>query len=188
MQERSKILTLSNSRGEELVFTLRKCDRNDIEDILNTQETVLNLLDSQHVFVRTSAEDILESLDVDVLIGAYCGEKPAGFSLMVANRVTWRNLGSYLDYDDDMLRLSATYDTTFVLPEYRGYGLQAQFAELKDEAARSMGAVEALATVAPENTVSLMNSLEHGFELVATMPVYGGLTRCMLRKKLTENK
>jgi hypothetical protein len=42
------------------------------------------------------------------------------FSLMITNRPTERNLGHALGRTGVRLKESVTYDSTFVLPEYRG--------------------------------------------------------------------
>ena len=105
------------------------------------------------------------------------------FTLMVAARPGYRNYGEYLDYTPEQLAKTVSMDTSFVLPEYRGFGLQQFFFELREQAATELlGATEALTTIAPDNEYSLNNAYKTGYEEIRRMTIYGGLERCILRK------
>jgi len=170
--------------GEERPFTFRCCTEADLPDILALQEEVIAALPDPSLFVRTTAEEITESLTLDFCIGAFYGETLAGFSLMVIGRITPRNLGNLLGYDEARLCRTVTCDTTFVSPRCRGWGLQRQFFTLREAAARSMGATEALTTISPDNDASLANAHKSGFKAVAKRTMYSGVERLLLKKEL----
>lgn len=168
-------------------FEIRLCSEKDLQQILELQELVYTgLEDRQHIFVQNTREEMAESLAEDVCLAAFCGDTVAAFALMVVNRVSDRNVGTYLEYSDEKLRKSVTYDTTFVHPAYRGYGMQKILNRIKDKAAVSMGAEEALSTISPDNEFSLRNSMASGFVIADKKMLYGGKERYILRKDLTK--
>ena len=126
----------------------------------------------------------LQSIEKDACLSVFCGDILAAYTLVVANRISPQNLGSYLGYSEEEMKECVTYDTTFVHPDFRGYGLQKQFIAWKDEEGRRMGAKWALCTVSPDNPNSLNNTLRAGFEIVEEKEMYGGIRRYVLRKAL----
>ena len=121
---------------------------------------------------------------MDYCLGAFSGERLAMFTLMIVNRATPRSLGHALGYDERRLRQTVTFDSTFVSPEHRGYGLQRLALALKEREAAALGAQEALASVSPGNTQSLHNLLAGGFEILTRQMLYGGLDRYIVGKAL----
>ena len=173
-----------NQRGAELALRIRRCGIADLDAILALQEAVRRALPADRLFVRETKAELEESLALDFCLGGYAAERLMVFTLMIVNRATPRNLGWALGYDVPRLLQSVTYDSTFVSPDCRGFGLQRALLPLKDAEARSLGACEALATVAPENTHSLNNLLFCGFEILGQRQMYGGLDRFIVRKRL----
>ena len=166
------------------VFLFRNCRQEDIPAILDLQDTVYEGLADKATFVKLTEEELRESIEKDLCLMALWEGNLAAFSLVVANRVSPQNLGYYLGYSEEQMRECVTYDTTFVHPDYRGYGLQKLFIRWKDEEGRRMGAKWALCTVSPDNPNSLNNTLRAGFEIVEEKEMYGGIRRYVLRKSL----
>lgn len=175
---------LCRADGESRVFTVRRCGPEELSAVLAAQDKVIRGIKNKEIFVSNTETEMQESLDKDFCLGAYCGGELAAFTLMVINRVSPRNLGTYLELDDEGLRECVTYDTTFVLPEHRGFGLQRYFNVIKDEYSRRLGAKRILTTVSPLNAYSLNNALSHGFSVVFERPMYSGVLRCLLEKRL----
>ena len=171
-----------NRRGEARHLTVRRCEPQHLDAILALQSEVLRALPSAELFALGTAEEYEESLTLDCCLGAFDGETLVTFSLMIVNRVTPRSLGAALGYDSARMLKAVTYDSTFVAPSARGFGLQRAFLPLKDAVAIALSASEALATVAPGNAHSLNNLLADGFTVVERRPMYGGLDRFILRK------
>lgn len=181
------LLTLRTEAGRQEQFLLRQCAIDDLDAIMRAQESVYSSLEQNHIFALTTREEISESLNIDFCIGAFCGGELAAFTLMVTNRLTYRNLGNYLGYTQDRLLHCVTYDTTFVLPDYRGFGIQRLFCAIRDKVAIELGAQEALATVSPDNTVSLKNIKANGFKILAEKTMYTGVQRYIVGKKLVDS-
>ena len=74
-------------------------------------------------------------------------------------------------------------EISMVDDDYRGYGLQKLFVNLREEEGRRDGATEALVTIAPGNKYSLANLQASGYEIVCTKPLYEGAMRHILRKQ-----
>lgn len=175
-------MEMSRKSGETKVFTLRRCDESDVDAIVKLQQDVYDALPDKSIFVNTKPEEFLESVKLDYCFCFMDGDEMAAFTLGVSGRVSYRNYGEYLDYDDEHLMKTTSMDTSFVSPKYRGFGLQKFFFELREEAAKEDGCTEAVTTIAPDNEFSLANAYKTGYEVVKTMTIYGGLERCILRK------
>lgn len=175
---------LKNSRGQPCSFVLHQCRAGDLSAIAALQDEVSAALKQAHIFEKTPAEQIEESLCEDFCLGVFCEDTLAAAAIMVVNRVTPRNLGVHLGYDEERLVRCASYDSVFVLPEFRGYGLQRLLFGAMEERAAGLGCDEALATVSPDNSVSLGNMMTNGFEIVTEKVMYSGVRRYIVRKEL----
>lgn len=201
-------ITLTSRGGERSgTFTFRQAVPEDHDTVMALQDAAARAIpaDKRHTFVLLTEQELEESLAEDFCVtvwadadtslsscaasaasgDALCaGRRLAAFSLVVLNRVTDRNLGTYLGYDREQLLRTVTYDTTFVHPDFRGYGLQRLIIGIKSDEALRRGADQALATVSPDNAQSMANTLAMGFEVAEQKPMYGGLERCIMRKYL----
>ena len=174
--------TCRNRKGEPIRILLRTCNMEDLKTVMELQDRVLESMEDRTLFVRTSEEEIAESLCRDFCPGAFYENRMILCSVMIRNRVSERNLGFYLGYDDERQRKTVTFDTVFVDPDFRGYSLQNLAFRVQEKAAVEFGAEEALLTIAPENVYSLRNAEACGFEAVKRMEMYGGYDRFILRK------
>lgn len=157
----------------------------ELEDIVRLQEIVYEAVANKDTFVLSTEEELAESLSTDVCFGAYQNGVLIGFTLMVTNPNSPRNLGFYLNYSLEQRLRCVTYETTFVHPDYKGRGLQRLFISIKDRKAGEMEAHEALATVSPNNAASLKNLKAGGFEIAGQRKMYGNLDRYIMRKFFT---
>jgi hypothetical protein len=178
------VLRSKSGRAIEPAVVLCRPDR--LGDITALQDKVYGRIQDKDTFVLTTPQELAESLELDYCIGAFIEDRLIAFTLMVSNRPGRRNLGCAGGDDPlDAVR-SVTYDTTFVDPDYTGYGLQRFFIALKDKLALKLGAVEAYATVSPLNTVSLNSMRSSGFVIVDEKRMYGGYGRYILCKPLAD--
>lgn len=177
-------VVLTNQAREIATLRVGFCKASEFDKIMALQKRVYDAVREKDTFVLTTGEELAESLELDTCIGAYQGTAPAAFTLMVTNPYSSRNLGLYLGYSPERCAKCVTYDTTFVDPAYKGFGLQRLFITLKDALARGAGAEEALATVSPDNEASLKNLLASGFSAASRKNMYGSYDRLILRKPL----
>lgn len=179
-----KDYVLKNSAGAALNVQIKECRADEHLDIVRLQNRVYEGINNRETFVLTTDEELSESLDKDICLGVYFEGSLIAFTLMVSNRRSPRNLGYQLDYSDDLCQKCVTNDTTFVHPDYKGFGIQRCLLGLKIDIALGLGADEILTTVSPENTISLKNIISEGFEIATKKAMYGGFERYILRRTL----
>jgi len=184
MSDYPKTITLSRSSGQEEVFLIRRCTEADLFDIMELQYRIKENLPDPGLYAVLEEEGVHESLCEDYCFGAYCRGRLAGFTVMVANRISPRNYGAYIGYPEERQRQCVTMELSIVDDEFRGYGLQKVFVSLREAEARSAGATEALVSIAPDNKYSLDNIISSGYEIVDTRPLHEGAVRHILSKKL----
>lgn len=108
----------------------------------------------------------------------------AGMLLVRFPQLAEDHLGWDLGWPPKRLLQACHMESLAVHPRYRGRGLQRQLLQAAEE---RMGerCGECLATVAPENAVSLRNFLQMGYTIVAQVRKYGGYDRYILWKRRT---
>jgi len=172
----SEILKTVSKNGKTL--SIRKTALSERENILSLQREVVNAIANKEWFVEITADEITESADMDFIIGAYDGARLVAFSLTVLNRDCDRSVGKKYGFDPEKC---ATFDSVFVHPEYRGFGLQQAFIELAKQKARENGATSLWATVSPYNIYSHRNCEQRGFYCYKCNEyLYGGRLRDVL--------
>lgn len=95
------------------------------------------------------------------------------------------NLGYYLDFSPRQLGQTALMDSAAVLPAFRGRGLQKKLLARAEAYVRDSGGRYLMATVHPENRGSLGSFLALGYEVAASVTLYGSLPRNIMLKRLT---
>ncbi|HAL88738.1 MAG TPA: hypothetical protein DCO69_06405 [Clostridiales bacterium] len=107
------------------------------------------------------------------------GEKLAGIFTVVFPGTSPVNYGWHLKLPPEDLARVVNMDTAAVHSDYRGRGLQRrlmQAAERELEPGKIL-----LCTIHPDNAYSLRNAQSQGYEIQATLPMYGSV-RHLLRK------
>ncbi|MEE3362025.1 MAG: GNAT family N-acetyltransferase [Anaerovoracaceae bacterium] len=173
--------------GEKCVMTIRRATPADLDEVMCLQNYVFAGVPSGD-FALTTEDEIRESLREDFCAVAVDNGTIVAFTLLVLGRDSYRNYGTMLGYTKEQLAKSVSFDTSFVSPDHRGYGLQKLFYVLREEYAADCGAEKGFATVAPTNTVSLRNSEQRGFRELTRKKIYGGLDRIILVKDLEKQE
>ena len=171
-----------NSRRKTLRLFIRQCSISDLDQIMALQGRVIRALPNIDTFVPSSRAELTDSLENDFCICAIYKRKIIMFSSMIINRVTPRQIGASLGYNEDQLNRCVTYDATFVDPTFRGYGLQNLAMWFRDNKSISLGVAEALVTVSPKNPASYQNIRAAGFRAFARQQMYHGVDRIIMRK------
>ncbi|HHW94650.1 MAG TPA: GNAT family N-acetyltransferase [Mogibacterium sp.] len=163
---------------------IREATMDDLEEALALQDSVYQALENKNVFAPTTREELIESLKEDRCFCVIKDGEMAAFSILVSPRISDRNFGTYLGYDDEKLLKTASVDTCYVSPKHRGKKLQQKLILKRLEAAREEGATEALTTVDPTNSYSFNNLKSCGMEVAKEVVIYGGLNRYIMRVEL----
>jgi GNAT superfamily N-acetyltransferase len=177
-------ITLSRRTGEREEFLIRRCTEEDLSDILDLQLKIYEGIGDPDIYALVDGEEIRESLLMDNCFAVFHGDSLVAYTMMIRNRVSYRNYGTYIGYPEERQKVCVSFEISMVDKAYRGYGLQRYFIEMREELARHMGAEEVLVTISPKNERSLANMQYEGFEIVCTKPLYQGAMRHILRKNL----
>ena len=180
----SKVFTLLRKSGQKEDYLIRRCTEADLSDIMDLQLKVYKDICDPGLYALVDAEDIAESLIEDYCYGTYHNGKMVAFTMMIANRISHRNYGTYIGYPEERLPDCVSLEITIVDSAYRGYGLQKLFVQIREEEAIRHGAKEAFVTIGPTNKYSLQNFIDSGYEIIETKPLYEGAIRHILRKYL----
>ena len=151
-------------------------------DVLRLQKSITDVTPCE-IYCPLTREELIESLHLDTVTGAYDNNgNLAGVAIIVDNRRSPRNLANDLHVNpEDTL----TFDAVFVSPEHRGKGLHRKFLESVIRQAQNKNIKRILTTVSPDNSYSLHNFRQSGFEPVKELQKYGGVTRQILQLTLT---
>ena len=176
-------MELINGKGEPLVFDFRAAVPEDVDKVLELQETIMNALPDKDLYSPYNREETLHELENYHCYVAECGGELAGYSVLIPNDPDDpENYGHHFNYDKEQLAKTASLDLTMVVPKYRGYGLQRVFNKLRICKAVELGAKEFLTSISPDNPYSYRNFLVLNFEIVDERDLYGGKRRYLLRK------
>ena len=185
---KSKMYLVDNGVGKDLYQTINIADKeikirdswfDEISNILKLQKLVYDEIPDQDIYVNTSRHELIESLHMDYVLGAYDNDKLIAVATFIDNRKTDRNLGAKMGFKPE---LCFTFDAVFVHPEYRGYGLQSEFIKIAVEKAKIDGADSIWCTVSPENIHSHNNFTNSGFYVYkSNVEMYGGFIRDVLK-------
>ena len=171
----------SGKRGERELL-VRRMRMDEVDLVMQLQTRVLETMPDSSLLAETDRDEIAESVQLDLSLGVFDGDRLAAFALMVVNRMSEsRNTGQKNGLDP---LECVSFDTAFVDPDYRGLGLQKFLLTAREDVAHQLGAKYALVTVAPNNAFSLKNVMGHGFEIMARKQLYGGRDRYVLKKDL----
>ena len=179
-------IELMNGRGEPKVFHIRVATPEDVDSVMELQQTIVDALPNKDIYATYGREDSLDALENDYCYIAFADNGDvAGYSVLIPNTtpVVEKNYGHYFDYDEEHLSRTASLDLTMVAPEYRGHGLQRLFNKIRIGQALELGATEGLTSISPENPYSYNNFLILNFEIIDRRDLYGGKDRYLLRKE-----
>ena len=179
-------IELMNGRGVPTLFHIRRGTPEDLDKVMELQDTIMDALDNKDLYATFSREESLDALETDYCYFAIAENGDvAGYSVLIANTTPDKNknYGHYFDYDDEHLSRTASLDLTMVAPEYRGHGLQRLFNKIRIGQAIELGATEGLTSISPLNPYSYNNFLILNFEIVDRRELYGGKDRYLLRKE-----
>lgn len=184
MEQFPMTMTLSRHSGEQQQFLFRRCDEADLPEFMALQKKISDEVNDPEIYSLVEEAEIREGLQEDFCVGVYLDDVLVAFTIMIANRVSPRNYGTYIGYSPEQQLKCVSMEITVVDEPCRGFGMQKLFVRFRENAARDMGATEAMVTIGPENTYSLNNLLSSGYEIIDTRPLYEGAMRHILRKEL----
>ena len=155
----------------------------EISKVLKLQKLVHDGMEDGEMYVDTTRNELIESLHMDYVLGAYDGDQLVAVANIIDNRNCDRNLGQKFGQKPTTCY---TFDAVFVHPEYRGLGLHVEFLKVAKAQAKIEGVASIWSTVAPKNSHSYANFEREGFQVYqAGVSMYGGHVRDVLKIDLS---
>ena len=124
------------------------------------------------IFSAPSNDEIMESLDKDVIFGVFHHRKLVAFSILIEDRNSERDLTNYyLKYKKED---TISFDNVEVRKEYRGYGLEKELIEIAKKELAKRNKKHLLAVVSKVNIASFKSFEKCGFKVLRNdIPIYG---------------
>lgn len=168
-------------KGIDEVLKSRFLMVSDIESILLLRQEVREALEDKSFFAASSLFYVEDVLNNGFGMGYFAEEKMIACILC---RLKWGEYGELLELSNEDKEKSADIEDIFVKKEFRGLGLQRNLIEAVEQEAKKRGKTIFLATVSPDNQISLNNFLKKGYHYERCCTIYEGLKRNVLRKNL----
>ena len=117
-------------------------------------------------------DEIMESLDKDIIFGVFHHRKLVAFSILIEDRNSERDLTNYyLKYKKED---TISFDNVEVRKEYRGYGLEKELIEIAKKELAKRNKKHLLAVVSKVNIASFKSFEKCGFKVLRNnIPIYG---------------
>ena len=163
------------------MVTIRRGTCEDAERVLTFLAQIKEAMTHKEWFCLDTPEEFRERMENGStrLWVAEDGEKLAGVFTVVFPGTSQVNYGWKQNLPPEDLTRVLNMDTAAVHPDFRGQGLQRR---LMQTAERELGPGKILlCTIHPDNQYSLHNAQSQGYEIQATLPMYGSI-RHLLRK------
>lgn len=164
-------------------------EQEHLEQIMELQSLVQSKLNDKDLCLFVSRDEFMAMLgDKGVVLGAVADDKLVGLcSVLFPGEHNPENLGKILDLPGDELARVGHLEIAFINPDYRGKGLYIQMTERIISTVRALNSVCHLcATIHPRNIPSLQNTMIFDMQIVKLNAMYGGLTRFILYRDLTQ--
>lgn len=166
-------------------FQIRRAGKDDLDSIIMIMDQVKAGMEHPEWYVTDDRKYLEEHVEARGFILFAVSEegKAAGFFMVDFPGLREKNLGRFLHLEGERMSLTAHMDSAAVLAEYRGYHLQSRLLEAAEKELARYPHQYLMCTVHPENHASLHTMERHGYVIVATKEMYGGLMRHVLYKK-----
>ena len=163
------------------MIKIREGNRQDIQRVLTFLAQIRAEMLHPEWFCQDTPEEFRQRMENGSmrLWVAEDAQQLAGIFTVLYPGISPINYGWKLNLSEEDLQRVVNMDTAAVHPDYRGQGLQRR---LMETAEREVGSGKILlCTIHPDNRYSLRNALTAGYEIQATLPMYGSI-RHLLRK------
>ena len=160
---------------------LRRCQPNDLQAIIDLNETVYAALPDKSVLRHNSPEMIASCLEEpNVTLGIWDGNLLAVIGMLYVPQCLEEDHAHDLDLVGEYK--SANQKLFLVREGYRGQGLQRLLIREVEKIAVARGYNLLCTTVAPNNNFSINNFVKEGYIYAKTETKYGGLVRNLYYK------
>ena len=115
------------------------------------------------------------------------GQELSGYLIMHIPNDGEDNLARDIGLPVEEYKKVAHMESLLVSPSFRGQGIGKQLMAQGEKILVAQGYIHLMATVHPENMGSLKTMLSLGYEIIMTKEKYGGKTRHIMKKEVSDN-
>lgn len=162
-----------------------KLNLNNIEEIMQLQDSIYDHLEQKEVLEKLSREEFEACLEQGYVTGVFHEDELIALRMMYIPSLTEEE---HLADDVGVNRERSIYsEISLVNPAHRGQKLQMKMGEFLIEQVRESGDFDYIfSTVMPTNLASLKDKFKLGFKIMRTRLKYGGKRRHILYLPLNE--
>ena len=164
-------------------FKYRKAEEADVPGIYEVMRDVERTMENPEMFCSDGPDFIARHITKEgFILLAFFEEQMAAFLIVRYPREEKDNLGIDIGLEEKELDKVVHMESVAVLQKYRGHGIQRELIKMA-EAMLEEQMVHLLATVSPNNRVSLKNFCNLGYEIKLTKEKYGDKIRHIMYKE-----
>jgi GNAT superfamily N-acetyltransferase len=180
-----------NGENERRVMRIIRPSPDDLADIMTLQDFVCQNLDNKDWYYSSTEEEIKTALNDKenyLCLQIVDHDRIIAFAYVIMNPDSKHSL-SHDTKNHEFEKGECVFETVFVHPDYRGFGIQKLLLEVLSDWAQKQGGKTLWATVHPDNIYSAKNFQENGFHIASVEPIekYGS-KRNYYKKVLGKNK
>lgn len=167
-------------------FVLRKCREQDIVNIMAFQKEIIEGLDNKEL-LRENSRTMFEQCiaEPDLTLGVFDGIELVAIVIFVNERGSIEDLS--IGLEKHVVDAAANMKLVMVKEEYRGNEFQKALMWIVEKHAYNRGITHLCTTVSKDNKYSLKNIWESGYEYDQSTIKYGGLSRELYVKNITQS-
>jgi len=164
-------------------FKYRRAVEADVPDIYEVMRQVEKTMENPEMFCSDGPDFIARHITKEGFILLACFEEQmVAFLIVRYPREERDNLGIDIGLQEKELDKVVHMESVAVLQKYRGYGIQRELIMMAEEMLEEQ-MIYLLATVSPDNQVSLNNFYRLGYEIKLTKEKYGNRMRHIMCKE-----
>jgi len=163
-------------------------DENDLEQIVQLQNSVLGKLKQKELCVPIPKEEMLEILTGNgESVGFFVGDKLCAVCSLLFPVSYENNMALELNFSDEELRLVAQFELSLVDLDFRGCNLQLKLADILARRLEKRGEAKYLfTTVSPYNYPSIKTVTSLGLQIVKISKMYFNWDRYVVYKEFNK--
>ena len=170
---------------KEETYTMRFARMSDYKRVYKIMEHMEHEIDDTSIFVADDKTFVKNHIEKEGFIAVAGYEKKiAAFLIVRFPEDSEDNLGLDLGFDEEALNRVNHMESVIVVEAHRGNQLQQKLIKFAEPVAKAMGYTISMATVSPDNSYSLNNFLELGYEEMLRKIKYDDVERIVLKKDL----
>lgn len=167
-------------------IVLKVATKDQADEIYSVMDEVYNRLEDKSLYVCDDLEYVKSHIENEGFAVVACNNtsRIVGSFIFRYPMHSEDNLGRDIGLEEEQLKKVVHMESSVVLPEYRGRGLQLSMLQYGEELIDQSKYKYLMATVSPDNKWSYNSFEKNGYKLTITKEKYNGLMRRIYLKEI----